>query len=44
MTMLETFLKPMHREGIKFVAIFAAVTLALFFVWTPLGWIGVGLT
>jgi len=44
MTMLGTFLKPMHREGIKFVAIFAAVALALFFVWTPLGWIGVGLT
>lgn len=44
MTMLGTFLKPMHREGIKFVAVFAAVALALFFVWTPLGWIGVGLT
>ncbi|GHE04835.1 phosphatidylserine decarboxylase [Defluviimonas sp. 20V17] len=44
MTMLGTFLKPMHREGIKFVAIFAAVTLALFFLWAPLGWVGVGLT
>lgn len=44
MTMLETFIKPMHREGYKFVAIFAAFTAVLFLVWEPLGWIGVGLT
>ena len=44
MTMLETFIKPMHREGIPFVAAFAAVTLVLFWIWDPLGWIGVGLT
>ena len=44
MTMLETFIKPMHREGYKFVAIFAAITLVLFLIWDPLGWIGVGLT
>ena len=44
MTMLETFLKPMHREGYRFVAIFAAITLVLFWIWSPLGWIGVGLT
>lgn len=44
MTMLETFLKPMHPEGWKFVSIFAAVTVVLFLVWEPLGWIGVGLT
>lgn len=44
MTMLETFLKPMHREGYRFVAIFAAISLVLFFLWQPLGWIGVGLT
>ncbi len=44
MTMLGTFLKPMHPEGWRFVGIFAAITLALFFIWTPLGWIGVGLT
>ena len=44
MTMLETFIKPMHREGIKFVAAFAAATLVLFLIWEPLGWIGVGLT
>lgn len=42
--LLDTFIKPMHREGIKFVAIFAAVTLALFAIEEVLGWIGVGLT
>lgn len=44
MTMLGTFLKPMHREGVKFVAIFAAITLGLFLLNEYLGWIGVGLT
>ena len=44
MKMHETFIKPMHPEGQKFVAIFAAITLGLFFLWAPLGWIGVGLT
>ncbi|KUJ85806.1 phosphatidylserine decarboxylase [Ruegeria marisrubri] len=44
MRMRDTFIKPMHREGIKFVAIFAAITVVLFLLWEPLGWIGVGLT
>ncbi len=44
MNMLGTFIKPMHREGIKFVAIFAAVTVVLFWLTPILGWIGVGLT
>ena len=44
MTMLETFLKPMHREGYKFVAIFAVITLVLFWICDPLGWLGVGAT
>lgn len=44
MTMLGTFIKPMHREGIRFVAIFAAITLGLFLLNEYLGWIGVGLT
>ncbi|UWQ22570.1 phosphatidylserine decarboxylase [Jannaschia sp. W003] len=39
-----TVIKPLHREGPRFVAIFAAVSLALFLVWDPLGWIGLGLT
>ena len=42
--MHETFIKPMHPEGIRFVAIFAVITLILFWAWEPLGWIGVGLT
>jgi phosphatidylserine decarboxylase len=44
MKMIDTFLKPMHREGYPFVAIFAAITLVLFWVWDPLGWLGVGMT
>ena len=44
MRMRDTFLKPMHPEGRRFVAIFAAITLGLFLIWQPLGWIGVGLT
>lgn len=44
MRMRDTFIKPMHPEGRRFVAIFAAVALVLFLIWEPLGWIGVGLT
>ncbi|TMV13231.1 phosphatidylserine decarboxylase [Arenibacterium halophilum] len=44
MKMHETFIKPMHPEGIKFVAIFAAIALVLFWLWEPLGWLGFGLT
>lgn len=43
-SMLSTFVKPMHREGRKFVAAFAGITLVLFLIWAPLGWLGVGLT
>ena len=43
-SMLSTFVKPMHPEGRKFVAIFATITLFLFLLWEPLGWVGVGLT
>jgi len=42
--MTDTFLKPMHRAGIPFVAGFALVTAILFLIWQPLGWIGLGLT
>jgi phosphatidylserine decarboxylase len=39
---LSTFtVPPVHKEGWRFVAIFAVVTLVLFFLWEPLGWIGV---
>jgi len=44
MDMMRTVIKPMHREGIRFVAIFAAATVLLFMLSTILGWIGVILT
>jgi len=44
MRMRDTIIKPMHPEGRRFVAIFAGVTILLFLLWEPLGWIGVGLT
>ncbi len=44
MNMLGTFIKPMHPEGIKFVAVFASVTVGLFLLSPIAGWIGVGLT
>ncbi|SEN28768.1 phosphatidylserine decarboxylase [Loktanella fryxellensis] len=44
MNMASTFIKPMHPEGRRFVAIFAAVTVVLFVIWDPLGWLGVGAT
>jgi len=44
MRMIDTVIKPMHPEGYKFVAAFAVVTLILFWLWEPLGWLGLGLT
>jgi phosphatidylserine decarboxylase len=44
MSMLATFLKPMHPEGYRFVAIFALIAAVLMWLWQPLGWIGIGLT
>ena len=44
MNLLSTVIKPMHREGRRFVAVFAVVTVVLFLIWVPLGWIGVILT
>jgi len=37
-------LTPIHREGHRFVAMFAVMTLAFFWFLPPLGWIGVVLT
>ncbi|TVP71559.1 MAG: phosphatidylserine decarboxylase [Rhodobacteraceae bacterium] len=42
--MLSTVVKPIHKEGYKFISIFAGVTVLLFLIAEPLGWIGVGLT
>jgi phosphatidylserine decarboxylase len=35
---------PINREGYPFIGIFALVSLFLFWLWTPLGWIGTALT
>ena len=43
-SMLSTFVKPMHPEGRRFVAIAGALAVIAFFVWQPLGWIGLGIT
>ena len=37
-------LAPINREGYPFVGAFALVSLILFWIWTPLGWIGTFLT
>ena len=44
MNMMKVIVIPMHPEGRKFVAIFAAITAALWLVWEPLFWLGVGMT
>src|ERR1700751_2951316 len=35
---------PIHPEGYPFIGGFALVSLVLFWLWTPLGWIGTLLT
>jgi phosphatidylserine decarboxylase len=35
---------PIHPEGYPFIGVFALVSLVLFWLWTPLGWIGTVLT
>ena len=32
-------LAPVHREGVPFIAAFAVVSLVLFWLWSPLGWL-----
>ena len=44
MNMIKVIAVPMHPEGRKFVAIFAVITAALWLVWEPLFWLGVGMT
>jgi phosphatidylserine decarboxylase len=44
MNMLKIVAVPMHKEGRKFVATFAAITFVLMFIWEPLFWLGVGAT
>jgi phosphatidylserine decarboxylase len=33
-------LAPIHREGLPFIGTFALVSLFLFWLWSPLGWLG----
>ena len=40
----KTVTVPIHRAGWPFIALFAAVTIILFFIAEPLGWLGVVLT
>ena len=42
--MLKDVLVPINPEGGKFIGIFAIVTLGLFLMWEPVGWVGVILT
>lgn len=44
MNMLKIVAVPTHREGWRFIAIFAVVTLALTWLWQPLFWPGLGAT
>ncbi|SLN76861.1 phosphatidylserine decarboxylase [Oceanibacterium hippocampi] len=44
METLQSVMTPIHREGHRFIAIFAAVTVVLFLIAAPLGWLGVLLT
>ena len=41
---LDTVMTPIHRAGWPFIALFAAVTIILFFIAEELGWLGVVLT
>jgi phosphatidylserine decarboxylase len=42
--MLRQVLAPVHSDGWKFIAAAALVTLVLFFLWPPLGWVGLIVT
>ncbi len=37
-------LVPIHREGYPYIGVFALVSLILFWLWPPLGWVGTALT
>jgi phosphatidylserine decarboxylase len=41
---MTSFLPKIHKEGYLFIAIFVLITLFLFLIWIPLGWLGVLLT
>ncbi len=41
---LTSILTPIHREGYRYILMFAAAAFILFFLWEPLGWLGLVLT
>ncbi|MGH6767821.1 MAG: phosphatidylserine decarboxylase [Xanthobacteraceae bacterium] len=41
---IRSALVPINREGYPFIGVFALVSLVLFWIWTPLGWVGTVLT
>jgi phosphatidylserine decarboxylase len=43
-SILKSLIVPIHPEGWRFIPLFAAATLLLFWFWSPLGWLGVLLT
>ena len=42
--MLDRILVPIHREGWRFAGLFAVATLLLWWLWSPLGWVGLAAT
>jgi phosphatidylserine decarboxylase len=40
LTSIRRQIVPVHREGLPFIGGFALISLILFWLWTPLGWIG----
>lgn len=43
-SVLGSLAMPIHPEGWRFIPLFAVATLLLFWLWSPLGWLGVVLT
>ncbi len=41
---LTSIIPTIHREGLRFIFLFAVIALILFLVWEPLGWMGLILT
>ncbi|MGH6879598.1 MAG: phosphatidylserine decarboxylase [Hypericibacter sp.] len=39
-SLLDRILVPIHREGWRFAGLFAIATLLLWWLWSPLGWVG----
>ena len=44
MNMIKVVAVPVHREGWRFIGIFAVIAVALALLWQPLGWLGLGAT